>query len=184
MIIPQSNVNNAVALTNNGLTIQPADLNDEAQLWNIVKRSNGSYWIKNSNGNYVQSSSSYALSCSNSTSTSGRNFTIDFIDDIHCRISVTGDAGLRSWDLDNQSLNAGTRVGVWQYGNAADADHRNWFLMRVGSTHEKATSIAEVRRSDEEMPEAIYSLSGVRMKSLQRGVNIVRRNGKFIKVVK
>jgi O-glycosyl hydrolase len=184
MIIPQSNVNNAVALTNNGLTIQPADLNDEAQLWNIVKRSNGSYWIKNSNGNYVQSSSSYALSCSNSTSTSGRNFTIDFIDDIHCRISVTGDAGLRSWDLDNQSLNAGTRVGVWQYGNAADADHRNWFLMRVGSTHEKATSIAEVKRSDEEMPEAIYSLSGVRMKSLQRGVNIVRRNGKFIKVVK
>lgn len=184
MIIPQSNVNNAVTLTGNGLTIQPADLNDKAQLWSIEKRSNGSYWIKNSNGYYVQATSSYALSCSNSTSANARNFTIDFIDDIHCRISVTGDATLRSWDLDNQNLNAGTRVGVWQYGNSADADHRNWFLMRVGSTHEKATSIAEVQRNANELPEVIYSLSGTKMKSLQRGVNIVRKNGKFIKVVK
>lgn len=182
MIIPQSNVSNAVALSGTNLKIEAADIHDKAQLWTIERQPNGSYWIRNSNGNYVQATSGYALNCQKTSSTSGRSFTIDIIDDIHCRISVTGDAELRSWDLDNQNLNAGTRVGVWKYGSSADADHRNWFLMRVGSANSGATSIAAVRHPSSEMPEAIYSLSGTRVNTLQRGINIVRRNGRFVKV--
>ena len=40
---------------------------------------------------------------------------------------------------------------------------------------------AEGRYSD---ADAIYSINGVRTKSLQRGVNIVKKDGKTIKVVK
>ena len=184
MIIPQSNVNNAVALSGTNLKIEAADIHDKAQLWTFEQRPNGSYWIKNSNGNYVYATSSYALNCAKTSSSSGRNFTIDIIDDIHCRISVTGDADLRAWDLDGQNLNAGTRVGVWKYGNSVDADHRNWFLMRVSPTGDDGTSIATIQRQTATMPDVIYTLSGTQVHSLQRGINIVHHNGKFVKVIK
>ena len=184
MIIPQSNVNNAIALSGTNLKLEAADIHDKSQLWTIEKRPNGSYWIKNSNGNYVSATSSYPLNCTKTSSTSGRDFTIDLVDHIHCRISVTGDADLRAWDLDSQNLNVGTRVGVWKYGNTVDADHRNWFLMCVSPTDGDSTSIATVLRPTANTPDAIYSPSGTQVNSLRRGINIVRRNGKFVKVIK
>ncbi len=184
MIIPQSNVNNAVALSGTSLKIEAADIHDKSQLWTIEKRPNGSYWIKNNNGNYVYATSGYPLNCSNTSSTSGRDFTIDIIDGIHCRISVTGDTDLRAWDLESQNLNAGTRVGVWKYGNTVDADHRNWFLMRVSPTDGYDTAIASDLRPIADAPDVIYSLSGIQVNALQRGINIVRRNGKVVKVIR
>ena len=184
MIIPQSNVNNAVALSGTNLKIEAANIRDTTQLWILEKRPNGSYWIKNSNGSYVYATSGYPLNCSKTTSTNGRNFTIDIIDDIHYRILVTGDGEMRAWDLDSQSINAGTRVGVWKYGTSVDVDHRNWFLMRVGTSDGGSTSIATVPHHTVDMPDVIYSPSGAQIKSLQRGINIVRRNGKVMKIIK
>ena len=186
MIVPQSNATAAASITAEGITLAPADVNDLSQRWKLSSNEDGTYSIKSASGYIPSYSSQYLLSASKAENT-GQKYNIELIDGIHYRI-VPDDGTGRAWDLEGQNINTGTRIGVWEYGTSAAADHRNWMLVRVASDDHTGTDIQDVpscSTSSAAAPTGIHTVSGIRTNALQRGINIVlTKEGKRIKVVK
>lgn len=182
MIIPQSNVRTAVAASGTGVVLAAADIRAESQQWIIEEVAEGVYKLRNKvTGKYVTGSANYPLVNMPSASSNYQKFQIVPVDGIHYRITVNGDKNKRSWDLENQNLSAGAKVGIYEYGNSASADHRNWSLVKVSAKSTPADAIRE--KVSVASPESIYSLSGVRRSRLADGVNIVRKgDGTVMKV--
>lgn len=189
MIIPQSNASVAVSATSSGMTIAKVNAKNPAQLWTISEVSDGVFMFKNGNGYIPTCSSSYNISLVKVNTTSkNQRFRIEDVDGIHVRIIYNGDTKNRGWDLSNSSLNAGTQVGLWEYGNSPEADHRNWFLVKVASAGNE-TSIIEVTNKENatetESSESIYSTQGIKLSKVQKGINIIRTsNGSIKKIIK
>lgn len=189
MIIPQSNTSVCVTATSNSLSIEKADINNPAQLWTLNEVSDGVYQFKNANGQVPTSSSQYAINIikmpasSTAKPTKNQQFKVETIDGIHSRILLNGDASKRGWDLSNASTNAGAQVGSWEYGNSVSADHRNWFFFKVASAAE-TTDIVDLNIEQPSVPtEAIYSITGVKLQKMGKGINIVRQGNKIIKKI-
>jgi len=183
MIIPQTNASVAVSVAGSSLLLANADVTDPSQLWTVQKEANGTYSFKNGKGLIPTYSSQYAITPSKS-STNNQKYQVEVIDGINSRIMIPNDN--RGWDLNNRGLSAGTTIGAWEYGNSVAADHRNWFFVRVASPNEIPTGIDCAEVSSEPATElGIYTVSGTRINSLQKGINIVKMsNGKTVKVMR
>ena len=141
LIIPQSNTLQAVAASDTELKLSDIDINDPAQQWQLLKQADGTWKLRNGKGQYVKGSTSYALSTSTTGTASGLDFDIEKVDGIYSRILWHTD-GRRAWDLEGKNLTKGTRLGLWDYGTSADADHRQFLLVRIASQQtDEATSI-------------------------------------------
>ena len=73
------------------------------------------------------SSPDYALGYEPSPQ-AGQTFTLTPIDRLFYKI-MTED-GSKAFDLEGEHHTAGTTVGLWEYGSAPTACHRQWFFMR------------------------------------------------------
>lgn len=67
------------------------------------------------------------------------------------------------WDLNNQSLSAGTTIGSYSYGNSATADTRHWLLVRI-ATPSGQTAIHDIQAdhpaAGASRPTPVYDLQG------------------------
>lgn len=183
MIMPQSNAEAAFSVLGSKLAIVKADAADPAQQWTLKKETGNTYRFINGNGMMPTYSSQYDLTATKKK-LSNQTFTIEDVDGIHVKISPN-DATGRAWDLEGQNINAGAKVGVWEYGASASADHRNWIFVKVGASKSASTNISELPASDNNASiKAIYNISGIRVKSLQKGVNVIKTaDGRCKKVI-
>ena len=188
MIVPQSSAMVAVSTTAKGLCIADADATDPAQLWQVKKVSEGVYTLVNGKGQIPTTSTSYGISLSKTESKSkSQQFKIETIDGMNVRILLNGDSGKRGWDLSNEKLTAGTEVGAWEYGTSVAADHRNWFFVKVASASSGQTGIEQPTASAQQQDgvRSIYAPSGLQLRQMQRGINIVRdSDGRAKKILK
>ncbi len=186
MIIPQTNVKVAAAAVGANIALVPASSSSNEQMWTLEKYTDGVYRLKNGNGKYATASSGYSMALASLSNSSNQLFNIVTVDDIHSRITLRSDSNKRSWDLEGQNLNEGTKIGVYAYGDNASADTRNWFLVRVASD-KVSTGIEEVEGNvyESSTEENIYSVSGIKQSDYMSGVNIIRcSNGRIVKVIK
>ena len=182
MIVPQSNANAAVGAASNTLAIMTADASDPSQLWTLKTQEDGSVRLANGNGSIPTYSNQYGMSISKEEM-GKQTFRIEYVDGIHVKI-CTDDASDRAWDLEGQNTNVGTKVGVWDYGTSAAADHRNWMMVKVASHKSPSTGIIDTNSSVASQETKIFTLSGINVPAPQAGINIIKKtNGKSVKVV-
>lgn len=186
MIIPQSNVKAAIELSGTSVKLAEADITAPAQQWVLREVSNGIFKLQSkATGRYMTASPSYAVTAVAEVSSNYQKFNIVPVDGIHHRITVNADKSKRSLDLENSNINPGTKVGVYEYGNSASADHRNWFLVKVASASLTPDVIEAVSTSSSAARPQTYSVTGIVRSGLQSGINIVRKaDGSVVKVLK
>lgn len=184
LIIPQSNATQAVGVVGTGVKLVTIDASDPSQQWIPEEDASGSLRLKNGKGQYVTTSSSYALSLSNTNKSKTQLFDIDKVDGIFSRIIQHGDANHRGWDLQGATSVSGTPLGLWAYGTSADADTRQFQFVRIKSAEEMTDGISDIIDAEnvtinpqtEELQErcAIYDLSGRKVTSstLKKGIYI------------
>lgn len=105
------------------------------------------------------------------------------MDGIHVKICPYKYAD-KAWDLESQSLSFGTKIGVWEYGSSAAADHRNWMLVKVASSTAPSTGVTGIPTPSAAQEEEIFTTAGIKVSSLQKGLNIIKTSdGKRMKVM-
>ena len=76
------------------------------------------------------------------------------------------------------------RIGIcWQNTAYNQPPHLGYYLPDY-IDGKLPTGITAIAGSSDDTPEGIYDLSGRRLPALQKGLNIVRKNGKTIKIIK
>lgn len=160
LIVPQSNHTMAVSDAGSSIVLAPADLDDPAQHWTI-EDANGYVRLRSGSGRYATwQTSSYALRSQKNTS-SFQLYTIKDVDGLHVRFLQKGSD--KVWDLNNQSLSAGTTIGSYSYGNSATADTRHWLLVRI-ATPSGQTAIHDIQAdhpaAGASRPTPVYDLQG------------------------
>ena len=180
LILPQYTQSVALSGKDNAVKLGTIDIQtdtlviDASQLWYFTPMAGSSYVIANGNKDRISGSSGYALTTSKTTTTDQR-FYIEKVDGVFCKI--TSAANGKSFDLDNERTTAGTTVGLWNYGTAVTAGHRNWYLLPLQPYVEEDTpepnAIAGTSLGGAAEVSAVYSLSGFRQ-SAPRGVCIIR----------
>lgn len=183
MIVPQSNTEAAASASTSKISIEKADASDPAQRWTVKKNNDGTYSLVNGMGLIPTSSSQYAMSISQAEQ-SYQTFRIEDVDGIHVKICPYNYPD-KAWDLENQSLSFGTRIGVWEYGTSASADHRNWMLVKVASAKATQTDIIDINANAHAKENQIFTISGIKASAMQHGLNIIKTSdGTRIKVMK
>lgn len=155
---------------------------DPSQVWTLRESSvKGRFNMVNGNGDVIRASSSYALSTTKtSTTTSAYNFSATCVDGYFYKIVSSSNS--KAFDLENSSVSSSTRVGLYDYGNSVENVHRNWYFIPVGDYNEQAEAITEISSSNPSAEE-YYSLSGMRLDTPQRGINIIRTSDGNVKKV-
>ena len=126
-IIPRTASGLAIQ-TDNGTVNLGANLNLPEQIWTVTEQ-DGQYTFKNQNGDILtEQSPNYYLGASQ-TEKNGQQFRIESIDEPFCKI-LTSD-GSKAFDQEGGNYAAGTRIGLWEYGDSPTASHRQFQLVRV-----------------------------------------------------
>lgn len=183
MIIPQSNARMAVGTSATDVKLMEANINDPTQQWTVIAEANGTYKFRNAKGQYANYPGSYGLTAVTTAKSTGQSFLVESVDGIFSRIMQKGST--KGWDLEGNNLNAGTKIGLWEYGTSPTADTRNWHLVRIATQQSDVDGIASKSTTSATTPTAIYNLRGQRIPTLQPGINIMRsHDGKYRKVFK
>lgn len=125
-ICPRNAADQALQASGGKVTLQPLSYAPE-QTWKLQPDGNG-YTFTNGNGDILtEHSPDYALGYEPSPQ-AGQTFTLTPIDRLFYKI-MTED-GSKAFDLEGEHHTAGTTVGLWEYGSAPTACHRQWFFMR------------------------------------------------------
>ena len=175
MIIPQSNTLQAVSVEKSKLILANANADDPMQQWTLEDNGSGLYRMKNANGLYATFSNSYNLLAVNRTVASSQYFDIQPVDGIFSKIMYHNDAQKRGWDLEGGSISTGTYVGLYAYGTSADADTRQWKIVRIRDSRQ-ADDVREVRMPSATLGTPAYNLSGQQVGKGFKGIYI--QNGK------
>lgn len=178
IIQPQSNINMALATKGTKLCIMPIDPSDESQHWTLLhsEKEPGRTMLRNGKGQYITynyANKAYDLILNTraySTNSSYRQaFSITAVDDYVYKIHYD----TKALDLNGKSLEAETKVGIYEYGTSPAADTRNWRFIKVGLSPEEADAV-RATGGKRTSGQGIYSLSGKKLAAMQKGVNIVR----------
>lgn len=182
LILPRTAQNMAISQSETGNAIlNPASMSED-QIWTL--NADGDSWIfKNQYGNMLTyTDNGYYITCTKGMQGT-QTFKIADVDKPFCRIMT--DNGINGLDLEKESTNAGTRIGVWEYGTEPTAVHRQWLLMKmpeetpeipdnINSAEDNGkTPIIEVEDgmikvcSQEEGCLNIYSVSGTKMAEIK-----------------
>ncbi len=184
LIIPRQETVRAVTAKSSKVTLEDLDYG-EAQRWRLTDAGSGTYRFENGLGLRLtahRATSSSSLTAVK-TEASEQNFYIDEVDYPYFKILASRGRS-HGLDLANASSNAGTTVDIWQYadGNTTPT-HRQWMLVPLSTVHQ-STGIEDLRQeSASPAPDAIYDLSGRRVKSsiLKKGVYIIEGKKVVIK---
>lgn len=142
-IVPRTAEGLAVQ-TNNGIVNIGSNQNLPEQIWTITKE-NEYYTFKNQNGEILSvQSPDYYLGVSQ-TEANGQQFKIESIDEPFCKIMLPD--GSKAFDLEGGNYTAGTRIGLWEYGDSPVASHRQFQLVRVPD-EENADQIRQINDDD------------------------------------
>lgn len=189
-IIPQYNTEVALTAKNNGVTInkmalsESADeecLMDKSQIWYFADAGKNQYTLTNGNGDILTGTSGYALSASNKKG-ANQAFAVEKVDGVFVKITCTSQN--KSLDLSNESSAPSTQVGLWAYGNAVTAGHRNWYLMPVAK-YDESTGIQSAAQKSDNVAPAYFTLSGIKTNAAQPGIYILKKgDGTTQKIIK
>lgn len=124
MIVPQSNCEMALTVSEGGISLAPADASDKRQLWTLT-HANGSYRFTNGVGQTIANTGAYALSVTEKKN-GGQWFRIEPVEDYFYKIMNTEG---KAFDLQGDMLLECTPVGLYPYGPTVSADTRNWHLV-------------------------------------------------------
>ncbi len=141
LIQPQSNIEMAVSVENGKVVLAKADLCDAAQRWTLEesRRGDGRMSLKNGNGEiicYNHRTGDYLLKThKGKDSAYTQVFRILPVEDFFYRISY----GAKAYDLQDNALSAGTKVGMYEYGGSPTADTRHWRFLKVAAGNDGNT---------------------------------------------
>ncbi len=132
LLLPRSS-GNSVALVDGYVRLKSTDISDSLNVWNISTDMNGKYSFYTSDKgvrNYLTDDNVYSLKYgslidgSYSQKFSVEEFEPGFFKIISCRTD-------KSFDLEGESVDTGTKVGLWAYGNEGSNGHRQWKFIRI-----------------------------------------------------
>lgn len=198
MLLSRTAQNMAIGENESGYAVlNTASMSDD-QKWTL--KADGDNWIfENKNGNMLTySAGEYYVSCTKGTQ-GKQAFRIENIDAPFCKIVTAGDA--RALDLEKESNNAGTRIGVWEYGTEPTVVHRQWLMMKMPEdTPDIPDNISSAESETENMIEVedgmikindkgegvvrIYSVTGSLIAEINTGSTTLIPMGKGIYAVK
>ncbi len=133
LIQPQSNIEMAMSVENGKVVLAGADLYDAAQRWTLEesRRGDGRMLLKNGNGeiiSYNHRTGDYLLMAHKGIApVYAQAFRILPVEDFFYRISY----GAKACDLQGNALEAGAKVGMYEYGGSPTADTRHWRFLKV-----------------------------------------------------
>ena len=179
LIIPQSNTLQAVGAEGSNMKLMAVDANNPAQRWTLQRQSNGTWQLRNGNGVYAKGSTSYVLSAGTTATTSERSFDIEKVDGIFSRILWHTNPA-RAWDLEGAKFSEGTRVGLWDYGTTADADHRQFLLVRISSQQDNEGTAVQAVPGNPSHLHTAYDLLGRRLPSDRPHYGIYVHDGRKV----
>lgn len=198
MLLSRTAQNMAIGENESGYAVlNTASMSDD-QKWTL--KADGDNWIfENKNGNMLTySAGEYYVSCTKGTQ-GKQTFRIENIDAPFCKIVTADDA--RALDLEKESNNAGTRIGVWEYGTEPTVVHRQWLMMKMPEdTPDIPDNISSAESETENMIEVedgmikindkgegvvrIYSVTGSLIAEINTGSTALIPMGKGIYAVK
>lgn len=174
LIVPRQETTRALTATNSKVTLEDTDYG-KAQRWQLSEENNGTYGFKNALGLRLtahRASNSSSLTAVKSEA-SEQNFYIDEVDYPYFKI-LASNGRSHGFDLSNASSEAGTAVSIWQYAdNNTTPTHRQWMLFPL-TTVTQSSAIVQQHSRATAVPQAIYSINGVRRSRVQKGLNIIR----------
>ena len=177
MILPRTAQNMAISQSETGNAVLNDALMSTDQIWKLT--ADGDSWtFTNQQGNMLTyTDNGYYVTCTKGME-GIQAFKIEDVDKPFCKIMT--DDGFKALDLESEATNAGTRVGVWEYGTEPTAVHRQWLLIRmpdendetpdnISSVENENASVIEVEdgminvKAEGEGHLTIYSISGTKM---------------------
>ncbi|MDE5850769.1 MAG: hypothetical protein K2H38_11550 [Muribaculaceae bacterium] len=124
-ILPRRSATCVVTGTDGTATLQPASMEDN-QIWKASIKE-GKVRFTNRKGETLNAGTGYALSCSENPSGT-EYFTLTSVGQQYFKIEASG----KAFDLESDNSNAGTKVGMWNYGtDPASATHRQWRFLPI-----------------------------------------------------
>lgn len=136
LICPRGTADLALTASNGEVRLRPITMSDSQQ-WTLTPSGEG-YTMTNLSGDILtERPSSYYLATA-TNATGSQTFTIHPIDGIHYRIDNSD--GSKSIDLEGESCDDNTRIGVWTYAdeNTEAPVHRQWSLIEVPGSNSEA----------------------------------------------
>lgn len=127
VIVPRAAGNQALQ-AENGLVTISGNRNLTSQQWTLTE-TQGLYTFTNANNEILTSQQPTYYLTSTTSQTANQQFRIEPIDDMFYKI--TTEDGSKSFDLEGNHIDEGTRVGLWEYGDSPTAFHRQWQLVRL-----------------------------------------------------
>lgn len=126
MIVPRNGAY-AAAAVDGGLALAAPDCTDDSQVWRLSARPDGGlYALETRGGLPLVNTGGYFLS-TEAGAAGERGFAICPVADGYCYIREG--AGERVFDLQGAVCRAGTRIGLYDLGEAATATTRQWLLV-------------------------------------------------------
>lgn len=177
LVVPAANHTEALTVADGKLCIQPATASS-AQLWQFKPVDDSEYLLQNADSEYVAAADNYYLNVTNSEM-EAQQIAADTNSVFTWRL-LTGDD--MAFDLEKESLSAGTRVGEWAFGSIGSAAHRTWLLLPI-ATGSTSAGISSLHGSNANAAARYYNLQGIRLTRPTRGITIVRTaDGKAHKI--
>lgn len=124
-IMPRRSATCVVTANEGTVSLQPAAMDDN-QIWKATI-TDGKIKFTNRNGETLSCGNGYALS-SSAYPTGTQEFTMTSVGQQYFKIEASG----KAFDLEGDSSNPGTKVGMWAYGtDPTSATHRQWRFLPI-----------------------------------------------------
>lgn len=125
LITPRNAANLALCADAGGVTVTEIGIS-KAQVWTLKEQGKG-HVITNDNGLTITENANEYMLTAKSEAAEGQEFVIKPVDDLFYRILNSDES--KGFDLEGEGSSAGTRVGVWNYGDNSAPIHRQWMIM-------------------------------------------------------
>lgn len=182
MIIPQSNIQEAITAKNSKVKLAKLNMDDPAQQWKLTKNDQNAYSFTNGNGDVIGYRTSQYELVTRTKETPllyKHYFQIEPADDSLYKIMY----GTNAFDLQSNGLTEDTTIGMYTYGNSPDADTRNWYLIRIASDTPDGIKLPLEWDQTTKSGTEYYNLQGMRLNQPSQGINIRRIGTKIIKIL-
>ena len=168
LILPQYNVEAALATDATGALILADITMDSTQVWTFQPYGDG-WQLCNTAGQAINAGSSYALKTSTQRAT---RLHLLPVEDFYWRIMTDNTKAL---DLQNEGYATGTVVGQYTYGTSASAGHRHWQLLRLPTKKQTDGVFDANAHTPYRSGTQTFNLQGQPVSSNARGLLLLRQ---------
>ena len=204
LIVPRNETTRAVTASSRASVTLEDISYSPAQQWELKQQANGTYILENALGLRLTSHRTQNSSLLTAESGTQREqmFRLMTVDYPYRKIVPAGYSDY-ALDLASESVNAGTKVDIWQYtANTNTPSHRQWMLVPLSRRADDADAIHGIIASDHEadtntgkplLTDGIYTVTGhtvyhgtditAAQSSLLPGIYIIRQGGETRKIM-